>query len=86
MICFNDNRLEALKYDMHAIRVYKKVEEPDEKLKYVGHAAIECSSLLDYFLKTDSSSKLIATVEGKRKREIGHMLQETPLPSQHSIS
>ena len=49
----------------------KKVDEPDEELKLVGHVPIECSSLLDYFLKADSSNKLIATVEGKRKREIG---------------
>ena len=43
----------------------------NEKLKRVGHVPIECSSLLDYFLKADSANKLIATVEGKRKREIG---------------
>ena len=56
---------------MHAIGVYKKVEEPAKKLKLVGQVPIECSSLLDYFLQADSSSKLIATVEGKRKCEIG---------------
>ena len=43
----------------------------NEKLKLVGHVPIECLSLLDYFLKGDSANKLIATVEGKRKREIG---------------
>ena len=71
MICCKDNRSEALECDTHAIGVYKKVEEPDEKLKLVGHVPIECSSILDYFLKADSSNKLIATAEGKRKREIG---------------
>ena len=70
-ICLKDNRSEALEYDTHAIGAYKKVEEPDEKLKLVGHVSIEWSSLLDYFLKADSSNKLIATVEGKRKCEIG---------------
>ena len=49
----------------------QKIFEPDEKLKLVGHVPIECSSLLDYFLKADSSNKLIATVGGKRQREIG---------------
>ena len=71
MICLKDNRSEVLECDTHAIGVLKKVEEPDEKFKLVGHVPIECSSLLDHFLKADSSNKLIATVEGKRKREIG---------------
>ena len=71
MICFKDNRSEALECDTHAIGIYKKVEEPDEKLKLVGHVPIECSSILDYFLKADSSNKLISALEGKRKREIG---------------
>ena len=68
MICFKDNRSEALE---HVIGVYKKVEEVDEKLKLVEHIPIKCSSLLDHFIKADSSKKFIATVEGKRKREIG---------------
>ena len=42
VICFKDNRSEALEYDTHAIGVYKKVEEPDEKLKLVGQVPIEC--------------------------------------------
>ena len=71
MLCFKDNRSEALECDTHAIGVYKKVEEPDEKRKLVGQVPIECSSLLDYFLKADSLNKLIATVEGRRKGEIG---------------
>ena len=71
LICCKDNRSEALECDTHAIEVYKKVEEPDEKLKLVGHIPIECSSILDYFLKAESSKKLIATVEGKRMCEIG---------------
>ena len=33
VICFNDNRSETLEYDTHAIGAYKKVEEPDERLK-----------------------------------------------------
>ena len=53
------------------LKFTKKNEEPDEKLKLVGHVSTECSSLLDYFLKADSLKKLIATVEGNRKREIG---------------
>ena len=47
LICLKDNRSEALECDTYAIGVYKKVEEPDEKLKLVGHVSIECSSLLD---------------------------------------
>ena len=34
----------------------QKIFEPDENLKLVGHVPIECSSLLDYFLKADSWS------------------------------
>ena len=49
----------------------KKIEELDEKLKLVGRVPIECSSLLDHFVKADSSNKLISALEGKRKREIG---------------
>lgn len=71
LICFKDNRSEALEYDKHAIGVYKKVDKPDEKQKLVGHVPIECSSLLDYFLQADSSNRIVAIVEGKRKREIG---------------
>ena len=84
VICFKDNCSEALDHDTHAIGVYKKFEEQEEKRKLVGHVPIECSSLMDYFLTADSSNKLIATVEGKRKREVGwsllrkvHMLYET---------
>ena len=78
MICFKDNRSEALGCDTHAIvegMSLQKVEGPNEKLKLVGHVPVKCSSLLDYFLKADSSNKLIATVEGKRKREIGLVVQ-----------
>ena len=77
MICFKDNRSEALEYDTHAIRVYKKVEEPDEKLKLVGQVPIECSFLLDFFLKADSSNKLTATVEGKESLKSGWSFQES---------
>ena len=75
VICFIDICSEAPEYDTHVIGVCKKVEEPDEKLKLVRHIPIECSSLLDYSLKADRSNKLIATVEGKRKREIGFVVR-----------
>ena len=71
LLCLKDNRSEALEYDKHAIGVYKKVDKPNEKLKLVGHVPIECSSLLDHFSKANSSNKLVVTVKGKRKREIG---------------
>ena len=35
VICYKTDHSEALEYDMHAITVYKKNEELDEKL--VGH-------------------------------------------------
>ena len=66
VICFKDIRREALDYDTRAVGVYKKVEEPEEKLKLVGHVPMEYSFVLNYFLKADSPNKLIATVEGKK--------------------
>ena len=60
-----------MRHACHWSFIKEKVEEPDEKLKLVGHVPIECSSILDYFLKADILNKLIATVEGKRKCEIG---------------
>ena len=71
LICLKDNRSEAMKYDKHAIGVYKRVDKPDEKPKLVGHVPIECSALLDYFLNADNSNKMVTADTGKRKREIG---------------
>ena len=42
LICFKDNRSKTLQCDTHAIGVHKKVEEPDDKLKFVGRVPIEC--------------------------------------------
>ena len=59
-----------MEYDKHAIRVYKRVDKPDEKSKLVGHVLIECSALLDYFLNADNSNKMVKAVTGKRTCEI----------------
>ena len=51
------------------------VDKPDEKPKLVGHAPIECSALLDYFLNADNSNKMVTAVTGKRKRKIGLVMR-----------
>ena len=70
-IFLKDNRSETMEYDKHAIGVYKRVDQSDEKPKLVRHVPIECSALLDYFLNADNSNKMATAVTGKRKRKIG---------------
>ena len=41
----------------------------------MGHVSIELSSLLNNFLKANESNKLVAKVLGKKKREVGLVVQ-----------
>ena len=41
----------------------------------MGHVSIALSSLLNNFLKVNESNKLVAKVSGKRKREVGLVVQ-----------
>ena len=50
------NRVEAKEYDKHAIGIYKTEEEERETL--VGHAPIELSLLLFYFLQNNKDNML----------------------------
>ena len=61
----HDTRREAAEFDEHAIRIYNS----DEIL--VGHAPVELSLLLYYFLQADEQNFLAAEVLGNRKHEVG---------------
>ena len=65
--CRKDYREEAKEYDENAIGVYKKTEEED---LLVGHIPIKLSKLMNQYLGADSSNRLVATISGKRKREL----------------
>ena len=63
--CKKDNREEALSYDEHSVRVFKK----DGTL--VGHIPIEISRLIDYFMKENKENFVSVLVVEPRKREVG---------------
>ena len=72
LICKKDTREEANEYDEDSIGVFKVAEEgEDKKDLLVGHIPIELSKLLNQYLQADNSNIMIATVSGKRKRELG---------------
>ena len=60
-----DTRREAAEFDGHAIGIYNS----DEIL--VGHAPVELSLLLYYFLQADEENFLTVEVIGNCKREVG---------------
>ena len=64
-----DDREEAKERDENAIGVYKTKTEDDDIL--VGHVPIELLKLMKYYLEANESNNLLATVTGKRKREVG---------------
>ena len=67
--CRPDPREQALQYDQYAIGVFKPREEGRKEL--VGHIPVEISQLTHNFLGADNENKVVGTVTGKRKREIG---------------
>ena len=64
-----DDREEAKDHDENALGVYKINAETEDLL--VGHIPCETSKLIHCFLKTDKFNSVVATVTGKRKREMG---------------
>ena len=68
--CAIDTRDEAGEHDENAIGVYLWGEEGSEA-GLVGHLPIEISKLTKQFINADKSNLVIATVIGKRKREVG---------------
>ena len=68
--CAPDTRNEALEHDENAIGVYLRGKEGSEA-GLVGHLPIEISKLAKQFFNADKDNLLIATVVGKRKREVG---------------
>ena len=66
-----DERAEAKEYDTNAIGVYVTHERPDAENTLAGHAPMELSRLLTFFLQANAGNLLTATVTGKRKREVG---------------
>jgi hypothetical protein len=66
--------MDALEYDQDAIDFYRT--DTDKSLD--GHVPIKISTLLTNFLRTNTENKL-ATVNGKRKSEVGLILHESIL-------
>ena len=64
-----DDREEAKDHDGNVIGVYKINAETDDLL--VGHIPCEISKLIHCFLRIDKFNFVVATVTGKRKREMG---------------
>ena len=59
-----------VEHDESAIGVYLWTKEGRE-LGLVGYLPIEISKLMKQFLDADKSNPLMATLVGKRKREVG---------------
>ena len=62
---------------MKTIGVYKPptgTKQPNSKM-LAGHVSIELYRLLNNFLSANPDNKLFAKVSGKRKREIGLVVQ-----------
>ena len=50
--------------DKHAVGVYKEV-------RFVGHAPIELSRIISYFLQKGETNEVKVAVNGKTRRELG---------------
>ena len=74
--CKKDNRQEALDHDEHAVGVYKFESDYAETM-LVGHVPIELSMLLSRFLKASEKNAVEVKVCGKRRREVGLVIQDT---------
>ena len=61
-----DSREEAKAYDKYAIGIYKD----SDFTELVGHAPIEISNIIYYFLRADERNHVNVQVTGKRKREV----------------
>ena len=66
--CKRDTCAEAQEHDSKAIGVYL-ISNQEETL--AGHVSIELSRLLKNFIEANVENKLCAQVTGKRKREVG---------------
>ena len=66
--CMKDDREEAKDHDEIAIGVCKINAETEDL--FVGHIPCEISKLIHCFLKSDKFNSVVATVTGKRKREM----------------
>ena len=70
-----DEWKEALDYDKYVVGIFKRHEEYIPKLSLVGHVPRELSKLLNQILKADTGNCIYAEVIGKRKWEVGLVVQ-----------